>query len=60
MTKVLGSLTFENWYSKNKNLSDKELAEAAWNAAVDAVDDNITYRSPELDADIWEMFTENH
>lgn len=60
MTKVLGSLTFENWYSNNKNLSDKELAEAAWNAAVDAVDDNITYRSPELDADIWEMFTENH
>ena len=51
---------FEKWYEKNKDLGDKELAEAAWNAAVDAVDDNITYRSPELDADIWAIFTENH
>ena len=38
----------------------EEVAEEAWNAAVDAVDNNITHRRPELDQDIWEIYVDNN
>jgi len=57
---------FDKWYSENTDglLGDEHQAynhaKKAWNAAVDAVDNNITHRSPELDQDIWEIYVDNN
>jgi len=58
---------FEEWFQKYKqeegitfDTTDKAIegyCKKAWNAAVQAVDNNITYRNPQLDQDIRQIYT---